>query len=476
MANTRKEYIGIGVIDGKYLVYNTYFENPNKPSVETHGYMSSADNIEELKKILMPTPNSERKIFPRRICIFFDAQDPNRVNDVNNCLKVLGDLFPKPDSDENPEAVPKLEYFVLVEMNSSRQDFNQYTTFNSTLILKINYDLTSSLSRSDLLTEDSIKKSTNDSAKASAQALAQQQTEIEPSSEKPETKDELSSEKSSVDFVKARSDLKEVCEGYLEHFDIKQVNYSMLEAFNNIRYSGDSALSERIYITENETQDSNLHSSIEKDDKQKFISHLNAIRNYIGLTAGKIHANAQPAGQQSPPPVLPEELSLNASSAELNKMLNAILKNCDYLKERSYPSRNFVAAIENNVSPLQQFIKVLAVQELKEDLENKQPTINVFVAKKEEDQARDAVNAFTNRIHQADFKAILEQNRQSSVERAFKWASVISILIGIGIIPSAILAAKRYHDSGGQSINFFSPLSKNLEDKAETIVQQTYKK
>ena len=64
---------------------------------------------------------------------------------------------------------------------------------------------------------------------------------------------------------------------------------------------------------------------------------------------------------------------------------------------------------------------------------------------------------------------ILTKNRQSQSEHILKVLSVVSILIGVGIFSTLGLVFKRLYDSGGTSINFFKPLSKNLVEDVESI-------
>lgn len=62
---------------------------------------------------------------------------------------------------------------------------------------------------------------------------------------------------------------------------------------------------------------------------------------------------------------------------------------------------------------------------------------------------------------------LLEKNHQSDTEYQLKMLSVLLIAVGIGIIPTVCLAAKRLYDSGGTSMNFFKPLSQNLYEEIE---------
>lgn len=64
---------------------------------------------------------------------------------------------------------------------------------------------------------------------------------------------------------------------------------------------------------------------------------------------------------------------------------------------------------------------------------------------------------------------LLAKNHQSRSEINLKILSVVSILIGVGIFTTLGLAFKRLYDTGGSSINFFKPLSKNLHEDIETI-------
>lgn len=82
---------------------------------------------------------------------------------------------------------------------------------------------------------------------------------------------------------------------------------------------------------------------------------------------------------------------------------------------------------------------------------------------------KQAVKAFASRLENPVTLEILAESRQSQTEHFLKVLSVVLIAVGIGIIPTLILSAKRLYDSGGSSINFFKPLSKNLCEDAVDI-------
>ena len=103
------------------------------------------------------------------------------------------------------------------------------------------------------------------------------------------------------------------------------------------------------------------------------------------------------------------------------------------------------------------WLKGLAVQELKATLAN----LNLS------DEA--SIQAVEQQLANPITRDILTKNRQSQSEHILKILSVVTILIGVGIFPTLGLVFKRLYDSGGTSINFFKPLSKNLCEEAATI-------
>lgn len=98
------------------------------------------------------------------------------------------------------------------------------------------------------------------------------------------------------------------------------------------------------------------------------------------------------------------------------------------------------------------YIKGIAVQEIQAILNDKQ-----------RDAA--AVKMVASRLENPITLEILAKNRQSQTEYFLKVLSVVLISVGIGVLPTLFLAAKRLYDTDGASANFFKPLSKNLHDE-----------
>ncbi|MCL4415673.1 MAG: hypothetical protein M1365_03070 [Actinobacteria bacterium] len=116
-----------------------------------------------------------------------------------------------------------------------------------------------------------------------------------------------------------------------------------------------------------------------------------------------------------------------------------------------------VNTIQESFPTFEGYIKGVAVRELKSTLDD------TLLSDEE------AVKAIALQLKNEDVLDILGKNRQSQTEHILKVISVILIAVGIGIVPTAILAAKRLYDSGGTSINFFKPLSQNLCEDAEYL-------
>jgi hypothetical protein len=128
-----------------------------------------------------------------------------------------------------------------------------------------------------------------------------------------------------------------------------------------------------------------------------------------------------------------------------------------------YQSRrvsSLVRVLNESFPTFEGYIKGLAVRELKSILDD--TTSN----------AENSVKAMASQLKNKATLEILGINRQSQTEHILKVLSVALIAVGIGIIPTVILAAKRLYDTGGTSMNFFKPLSKNLCEDAESITAQ----
>ena len=103
------------------------------------------------------------------------------------------------------------------------------------------------------------------------------------------------------------------------------------------------------------------------------------------------------------------------------------------------------------------YIKGLVVKELKATLDDTSLS------------DEEAIKAVESQLKNPTTMEILTKNRQSQSEHILKVLSVVSILIGVGIFSTLGLVFKRLYDSGGTSINFFKPLSKNLVEDVESI-------
>lgn len=116
-----------------------------------------------------------------------------------------------------------------------------------------------------------------------------------------------------------------------------------------------------------------------------------------------------------------------------------------------------VRAVNESFPTFEGYIKGIAVQELKSILDDTNLS------------AEDSLKAVASQLKNEATLEILGKNRQSETEYILKILSVVLIPLGIGIFPTVILVAKRLYDTGGTSINFFKPLSKNLCEDVENI-------
>ncbi len=73
-------------------------------------------------------------------------------------------------------------------------------------------------------------------------------------------------------------------------------------------------------------------------------------------------------------------------------------------------------------------------------------------------------------LNNKDTHEILYKNNQSQTEFYLKLLSVISIFVGIGIVTTLGLVAKRLYDTSGRSANFFKPLTQDLSESASKII------
>ena len=123
-----------------------------------------------------------------------------------------------------------------------------------------------------------------------------------------------------------------------------------------------------------------------------------------------------------------------------------------------HPVSAFLLQFLNASLPtFESYRKYLAVQELKNILDD--ATLN----------DEEAVKAVALQLKNPITAELLEKNQQSDTEYMLKVLSVILVVVLIGVIPTACLASKRLYDTGGSSINFFKPLSKNLREDIDSV-------
>ncbi|MCC5792610.1 MAG: hypothetical protein JJT82_08410 [Legionellaceae bacterium] len=148
--------------------------------------------------------------------------------------------------------------------------------------------------------------------------------------------------------------------------------------------------------------------------------------------------------------------SVQAYKALIN--LKALIGFVNTLPQYHSKGIRSVAHYFNRLLPtFEGYIKGIAVQELQNVLND--ATLN----------DEEAVKLFASQLENPSTVEILEKTRQSQIEHLLKVFSVALIAVGIGVIPTLFLAAKRLYNTGGTSINFFKPLSKNLCEDSNVI-------
>ncbi len=152
-------------------------------------------------------------------------------------------------------------------------------------------------------------------------------------------------------------------------------------------------------------------------------------------------------------------------SIEIYNVLENIKSLFDFVNtlpdERIHDHCDGLGLYLNNASvALESYLKGLVAKELKATLDDSSLS------------DEDALKAVETQLKNPTTAAILTKNRQSQSEYYLKMLSVVSILIGVGIFTTLGLVFKRLYDSGGSSINFFKPLSKNLVEDVESISAQ----
>lgn len=86
--------------------------------------------------------------------------------------------------------------------------------------------------------------------------------------------------------------------------------------------------------------------------------------------------------------------------------------------------------------------------------------------------AEEAVKAVALQLKNPITSELLAINQQSETECFLKKLCLILVVVGIGVIPTLLLASKRLIQTGGTSINFFKSLSQNLAEDIEDVASQ----
>ena len=137
--------------------------------------------------------------------------------------------------------------------------------------------------------------------------------------------------------------------------------------------------------------------------------------------------------------------------------LQSLISFIDTLPEYRFKNGYLLKYLNDSLPTFESYRKYLAVQELKEILDD--------VSLNDEDAVKKVALQLKNPIT----VELLEKNQQSDTEYMLKVLSLVLVAVLIGVIPTICLASKRLYDTGGSSINFFKPLSKNLCEDVENI-------
>ncbi|MCC5791530.1 MAG: hypothetical protein JJT82_02845 [Legionellaceae bacterium] len=137
--------------------------------------------------------------------------------------------------------------------------------------------------------------------------------------------------------------------------------------------------------------------------------------------------------------------------------LKSLISFVDTLVEYRPKSSFLIRELNTWFPTLDSYGKCLAVEELEAILDD--ATLN----------DEEALKAVALQLKNPITSELLEKNQQSDTEYLLKILSVILVIVAIGVIPTVCLASKRLYDTGGSSINFFKPLSKNLREDIDSV-------
>jgi hypothetical protein len=137
--------------------------------------------------------------------------------------------------------------------------------------------------------------------------------------------------------------------------------------------------------------------------------------------------------------------------------LKSLISFVDTLPEYRPQSSFLIREFNTWLPTIESYRKGLAVEELETILDD--ATLS----------DEDAIKAVALQIKNPITSELLEKNQQSDTEYMLKVLSLILVIVLIGVIPTVCLATKRLINTGGTSINFFKPLSKNLSEDIDSV-------
>lgn len=149
----------------------------------------------------------------------------------------------------------------------------------------------------------------------------------------------------------------------------------------------------------------------------------------------------------------PISVQLYKSLMKLKSLISFVSTLPEYSQQSSYVLREFNTWLPT----LENYRKGLVAEEFDSILSDDKLS------------AEEALNAVALQLKNPITSELLAINQQSETECFLKRLCVILVLVGIGVLPTLLLASKRLYDTGGTSINFFKSLSQNLVEDIEDV-------
>ncbi len=210
------------------------------------------------------------------------------------------------------------------------------------------------------------------------------------------------------------------------------------------------------------------HDALDQHDPQLVLHNLKALIGLLnaimvdcdkGYSQLKEQSYIYKANDYTYPADAPLSLQIEKTLKEFMALTRFIANIPVYQDDLSFSYLSI--CLEKAYPIFETYLKYIAVQELETILNDS--SLN----------DEEALSRVKTQIGSGFTLELLERNRQSASEQRLKLLSVISICLGIGIFTTLGLVMKRLYDSGGSSINFFKPLSKNVCEDVEEILAHT---